>query len=180
MCIPFAIHRSGSVVPVGRIPGLHSGCALGLVPASGDLLRFARGLSVFGTDVRRSGVPEGVEGAHGNGRIMCVRRLQTDRICWPLGYAQGRPLHSDRQWYRRGSTEQDVWDASPKPTPEMEGCARFGFLVGSPERASRMTEDRVPEVRTGRTATTHRQSPFHRHSTASSRRIGSQELLAIS
>ena len=42
MSIPFAIHRSGSVVPVGRNPGLHSGCALGLVPASGDLLRFAR------------------------------------------------------------------------------------------------------------------------------------------
>jgi hypothetical protein len=102
MSIPFAIHRPGSVVPVGRIPGLHSGCALGLVPASGDLLRFARGLSVFGTDVRRLGVPEGVEGAHGNGRIKCVRRLQTDRSCWQLGYAQGRPLHFDRQWYRRG------------------------------------------------------------------------------
>jgi hypothetical protein len=50
-------------------PGLHSGCALGLVPALGDLLRFARGLSVFRTDVRRLGVREGVEGAHGNGRI---------------------------------------------------------------------------------------------------------------
>ena len=69
MSIPFAIHRSGSAVPVGRLRGLHSGCALGLVPASGDLLRFARGLSVFRTDVRRLGVREGVEGAHGNGRI---------------------------------------------------------------------------------------------------------------
>jgi hypothetical protein len=61
MFIPFASHRSESAVPVGRIPGLHSGCALGLVPASGDLLRFPRGLSVFGIDVRRLGVPEGFE-----------------------------------------------------------------------------------------------------------------------
>jgi hypothetical protein len=93
MSIPFAIHRSGSAVPVGRLRGLHSGCALGLVPASGDLLRFARGLSVFGTDVRRSGVPEGVDGAAWQ-RTKSSRSSASDRLsCCPLaGVLSGAPL----------------------------------------------------------------------------------------